>query len=123
MDSIAVTKADMTVARQETLSPFGLLTQLFTAELARRSAQSIGMYRPMQLAYLEESENEAQPAPAEIHFDLNIDLLVNRLLKDAREKEKSEKKAPTPTERILERIISRFFCLCTLWIASALYFL
>ena len=61
MDSIAVTKADMTVSRQEALSPFGLLTQLFTAELARRSTQTIGSYRPMQLAYLEDEEPAAQP--------------------------------------------------------------
>ena len=72
MESIAVTKADMTVARQELLSPFGLLTALFTEELAQRSGQTIGSYRPMQLAYLEDEAAQQQSAPPEIHFDLDV---------------------------------------------------
>ena len=68
MESIAVTKPDITVARQESLSPFGLLTALFTQELARRSSQVPGFYRPMQLAYLEEAEPEGEAAPPEIHI-------------------------------------------------------
>ncbi len=107
MESIAVTKADMTVARQELLSPFGLLTALFTEELARRSAQTIGSYRPMQLAYLEEDAAQQQGAPSEIHFDLDVNLLLDRLRKDAQETEKSEKKTQTPAERIVERVIER----------------
>ncbi len=109
MDSIAVTKANMTVSRQETLSPFGLLSQLFTAELARRSEQTIGSYRPMQLAYLEEPESEAQSSAPEIHFDLDINLLLDRLRKDGKrdEKEKNEKQGQAAAERILERVILR----------------
>ena len=71
MESIAVTKPDITVARQEALSPFGLLTALFTEEIVRRSSQTPGFYRPLQLAYLEEDSSDAQPAPPEIRFDLN----------------------------------------------------
>ena len=105
MESIAVTKPDMTVTRQELLSPFGLLTQLFTAELVRRNEHATGMYRPMQLAFLEDEGNEALPAPPEIHFDLNVDLIVNRLMKQAQEEKKKENK--TSTQRILERVILR----------------
>ena len=54
METLGVIKPDMRIERQETLSPFGLLTQLFTEELLRRNAQAMGSYRPMQLAYLEE---------------------------------------------------------------------
>ena len=41
MDSIAVVKPNMTVARQESLSPFGMLTQVFTEELVRRNGYII----------------------------------------------------------------------------------
>ena len=107
MDSIAVTKPNMTVTGQEALSPFGLLSELFTEELARRRSLSTGFYRPMTLAYLEEPEGEGLSSPPEIHFDLNVDLLLDRLLKDAREKEKNEEKPKTPAERILERVVVR----------------
>jgi len=92
MDSIAISKQDMTVAGQEnTLSPFGLLTQLFTQELLQRSAQGIGNYRPLRLAYLEEGDAEAAPQQApEIHFDLDVNLLVNRL------RQEEEKNRPLP---------------------------
>ncbi len=56
MDSIAVVKPNMTVARQESLSPFGMLTQVFTEELVRRNGQALGSYRPLRRAYLEEVE-------------------------------------------------------------------
>ena len=105
MESIAVTKPDMTVSRQEPLSPFGLLTELFTEELVRRSGQATGMYRPLRLAYLEEDGDEAQSAPPEVHFDLDVDLIVNRLMKQTQAKEKTESK--TPAQRILERVIVR----------------
>ncbi len=107
MESIAVTKPDMSVTRQDVLSPFGLLTALFTEEIARRNSRSTGFYRAMPLAYLEESEREVLPPPPEVRIELNIDLLLNRLLKDAREKEKNEKKPQTPPERILERVVVR----------------
>ena len=103
MDSIAVVKPNMTVARQESLSPFGMLTQVFTEELVRRNGQALGSYRPLRLAYLEEGEGE-QPAPPEIHFDFDVNLLVDRILKAEREKEKEKK---TPEQRILERVILR----------------
>ncbi len=107
MESIAVTKPDMSVTRQDALSPFGLLTALFTEEIARRNSRSTGFYRAMPLAYLEESEREALPPPPEVRIELNVDLLLNRLLKDARVKEKNEKKPQTPPERILERVVVR----------------
>ncbi|MBE7005316.1 MAG: hypothetical protein E7425_13760 [Ruminococcaceae bacterium] len=100
-----MTKQDMTVARQGTLSPFGMLTQLFSEELVRRNGQGIGTYRPMQLAYLEENADEGQPTPPEIHFDLDVNLLVNRILRERQDKDKQEKK--TPEQRILERVILR----------------
>ncbi len=103
MDSIAVVKPNMTVARQESLSPFGMLTQVFTEELVRRNGQALGSYRPLRLAYLEEGEGE-QPAPPEIHFDFDVNLLVDRILKAEREKEKEK---TTPERRILERVILR----------------
>lgn len=104
METLGVIKPDMRIERQETLSPFGLLTQLFTEELLRRNAQAMGSYRPMQLAYLEEGEPEETGASPEIHFDLDVDLIVNKLLKKEKDsKEKSEKK--TPSQRILERVI------------------
>ena len=106
MRSIAVTKPNPTAARQELLSPFALLTQLFTQELIRRNGQAIGSYRPMSLAYLEEEEREAQPVAPEIRFDLNIDLLVNRLAEERQDKQ-GGKKAETPAERIIERILLR----------------
>ncbi len=106
METLGVIKPDMRIERQETLSPFGLLTQLFTEELLRRNAQAMGSYRPMQLAYLEEGEPEETGASPEIHFDLDVDLIVNKLLKKEKDsKEKSEKK--TPSQRILERVILR----------------
>ena len=105
--SIAVTKPDMTLARQESLSPFGLLSQLFTEELVRRSARDVGMYRPMQLVYLEEEDTAAPAPPPEIHFDLNVDLLLQRLGKDAKGETKAAPKAQGPAERIIERVIER----------------
>ncbi len=107
MGSLGVIKPDMRIERQDTLSPFGLLTQLFTEELLRRNTQVMGNYRPMQLAYLEEGEQEAEAAPPEIHFDLDMDLIVNRLLKQERDKKKETGEKKTPAERILERVILR----------------
>ena len=110
MTTLAVLKPDIRIERQEPLSPFGLLAQLFTEELLRRNAQELGTYRPMRLAYLEEEEREGAAAPPEIHFDLDVDLIVNRLLKDREKKEKQEKaknEKLTPAERILERVILR----------------
>lgn len=106
METLGVIKPDMRIERQETLSPFGLLTQLFTEELLRRNAQAMGSYRPMQLAYLEEGEPEETGASPEIRFDLDVDLIVNKLLKKEKDsKDKNEKK--TPSQRILERVILR----------------
>ncbi len=107
MESIAVTKPNITVARQDVLSPFGLLTELFLQEIARRNNRSPGFYRPVSLAFLEESEREALPSPPEIHVDFDIDLFLNRLRKEAQEREKNEKKPQTPQERIIERVIVR----------------
>ncbi|MBQ9458297.1 MAG: hypothetical protein IJU66_00005, partial [Oscillospiraceae bacterium] len=91
MDSIAVCQQNMTVLGQESLSPFGLLTQLYTKELLERNQQTIGSYRPMQLAYLEEEEETQQQAPqSELHVDLNVELIVNRLMQEER-KQKQEK--------------------------------
>ena len=106
MRALPVIKADMRIERQESLSPFGLLTQVFTEELLRRNTQSLGNYRPLRLAYLEEEAEEAAPPP-EIHFDLDVDLVVNRILKaeKAKDGEKGEKKSPS--QRILERVILR----------------
>ena len=107
MGSLGVIKPDMRIERQDTLSPFGLLTELFTEELLRRNSQAMGNYRPMQLAYLEEGDQEGEAAPPEIHFDLDVDLIVNRLLKQEREKKKETGEKKTPAERILERVILR----------------
>ena len=107
MESIAVTKPNITVARQDVLSPFGLLTELFLQEIARRNNRSPGFYRPVSLAFLEESEREALPSPPEIQVDFNIDLFLNRLRKETQEREKNEKKSQTPQERIIERVIVR----------------
>ena len=107
MESIAVTKPDMRIERQESLSPFGFLNRVFAEELIRRNSQDIGYYRPMRLAYLEEEAEEPKTSP-EIHFDLDVDLIVNRLLKAEKgrdEKKREEKK--TPAQRILERVILR----------------
>ena len=60
MESIAVTKPDMRIERQESLSPFGFLNRVFAEELIRRNSQDIGYYRPMRLAYLEEEAPEAE---------------------------------------------------------------
>ncbi len=103
MESIAVTKPDMRIERQETLSPFGFLNRVFTEELIRRNHQSIGYYRPLRLAYLEEETPEAAPNPPEIHFDLDVDLIVNRLLRA----EKAGHEKETPARRILEKVILR----------------
>ncbi|MBR2716866.1 MAG: hypothetical protein IKD79_03920 [Oscillospiraceae bacterium] len=106
MESIAVTKPDIRIERQESLSPFGFLNRVFAEELIRRNSQDIGYYRPMRLAYLEEAEEPK--TPPEIHFDLDVDLIVNRLLKAEKgrdEKKREEKK--TPAQRILERVILR----------------
>ena len=62
MESIAVSRPNMTVTGQESLSPFGLLTQVFTQELLQRNGQGIGSYRPLRLAYLEEEEPEEKAA-------------------------------------------------------------
>ena len=107
MESIAVIKPNMTVARQESLSPFGLLTQVFTEELVRRHSKPMENYRPLRLAYLEEGEGEtaAQPAPLELHLDFDINLLVDRILKEQKKQAEQEKK--TPQQRILERVILR----------------
>ncbi len=106
MESIAVTKPDMRIERQESLSPFGFLNRVFAEELIRRNSQDIGYYRPMRLAYLEEAEEPK--TPPEIHFDLDVDLIVNRLLKaeKGRDEKKGEEKK-TPAQRILERVILR----------------
>ncbi len=108
MDSIGVIKPDIAVVRQGFLSPFGLLSQLFTQELLNRNEQSIGQYRPMPLIFLEEENVGAQASLPEIHFDLNLELIVNRLMKaeQAREEE-TKKKEKTARERILERVIVR----------------
>ena len=108
MENIAVTKENMTVARQEPLSPFGLLTQMFTAELVRRSSRELGAYRPMQLAYLEEEDAAAAPPAApELHIDLDVNVLLERLRRERETKPKEAPKAQTPAERIIERVIVR----------------
>ena len=113
MESIAITKPNMAVLSAEggmksALSPFGLLSALFTAELARRASQRIGEYRPLSLAFAEEQAAEnSEPLPApEVHLDLDVNLVL-KLLREERKKEKDEKKTPTVGERIIERVLLR----------------
>ena len=62
MDSIAVTKPDMGVLGQNRtgLSPFGILSALFTRDILDRTEQQIGWYEPLPLQFLEDGEEEEQ---------------------------------------------------------------
>ncbi len=107
MESIAVAKPNMRVTGQDPLSPFGLLSTLFFEEIARRRSQPLSFYRPISLIYLEDMEERRMPAPPELHMKFNVELLLNRLFKQTREKTKGETKPKTPPERILERVVLR----------------
>lgn len=65
MDSIAVTKTDMAVAKRDRLglSLFGLLSLAFGDEIRTRSAWQTGLYREEPLALLEEGEPVLAHAP------------------------------------------------------------
>ena len=109
MKSIAMTKPDMTVARQEKsgLSPFGILSAMFTRDVIRQSEQQIGQYSPLPLLFLEEeAEEEQRPRPElTVNFDLEIILKAIREEQEKREKEETRKK--TPEQRICSARVKR----------------
>ena len=79
MDSIAVTKTDMAVAKRDRLglSLFGLLSLAFGDEIRTRSAWQTGLYREEPLALLEEGESVLAHAPErELHLDVDLKVVL-----------------------------------------------
>ena len=104
------------------LSPFGLLSRLFTLELAGRVHQEEGLWQTLPLELLEDGETEASreaPPVPEIHLNLDLKILTKALREElarqperapeAKEKREGETKPAvlTTEQRILERILLR----------------
>ena len=110
MDSIAVTKPDMGVLGQNRtgLSPFGILSALFTRDILDRTEQQIGWYEPLSLQFLEDGEEEErQTRPPEITLKFDLDVLLKTIREQQMKNEAEEKSPKTPEQRILERIVLR----------------
>ena len=104
MDSIAVTKPDMAVAKRDRLglSLFGLLSLAFGDEVRARSAWQTGLYREEPLALLEEGEPVPAHAPErELHLDVDLKVVLETLKQEQRQADKRQAQA---VERILERV-------------------
>lgn len=104
MDSIAVTKPDMVVAKRDRLglSLFGLLSLAFGDEIRARSAWQTGLYREEPLALLEEGEPVPAHAPErELHLDVDLKVVLETLKQERRQADKRQAQA---VERILERV-------------------
>ncbi|BFL41006.1 hypothetical protein [Agathobaculum massiliense] len=104
MDSIAVTKTDMAVAKRDRLglSLFGLLSLAFGDEIRTRSAWQTGLYREEPLALLEEGEPVLAHAPErELHLDVDLKVVLETLKKERRQADKRQAQA---VARILERV-------------------
>ncbi|MBR1497075.1 MAG: hypothetical protein IJ617_05570, partial [Oscillospiraceae bacterium] len=122
MKQIAIINPNIATVHQDSLglSPFGLLSRLFTQELAGRVHQEEGMWQPLALALLEDPENEESrempPAP-EIHLNLDLKIITKALReefarqseREPKEKKGREKTPPVRTteQRVLERILLR----------------
>ena len=109
MKSIAVTKPDMAVLRQDRtgLSSFGMLSALFGQEVLQRSQRRLGFWQPVALELLEEE----QPQAAE-KGGVNINLDMTVLLKALREEQKGlreqDKREKARTmEKLVERVVLR----------------
>ena len=119
MKRIAVLNPNMTTVEQSRLglSHFGLLSRLFTLELASRVRQAEGLWQALALELLEDGEKEEQPPPApEIQLNLDLKIITKALREElarqperASEKKETEKKpdALTVEQRVLERILLR----------------
>ena len=104
MDSIAVTKTDMAVAKRDRLglSLFGLLSLAFGDEIRTRSAWQTGLYREEPLALLEEGEPVLAHAPErELHLDVDLKVVLETLKKERRQADKRQEQA---VARIFERV-------------------
>lgn len=136
MDSISVIKPDMAVLGLKTLglSPFGVLSQLFTMELCRRAGQDVTPLIPMELTLLDEGGEDEEQSAGGAKLDLSLELVIRRLSetvirreidrytksaargsavpgpsapRQAREGGISEKDAPKLSAQELERVILR----------------
>ena len=88
MRSIAITKPDMTVLGQDNvgLSPFGILSALFTREVIRRSQQQTGPYSPLPLEFLEEEDGEEPKTSPELTLKLDLELILKTIREELKEK-------------------------------------
>ena len=90
------------------LSPFGILSALFTREIMERGEQQIGWYEPLHLQLLEDGEQEEEQPPApQINVKFDLDVLLRAIREEQDKDEKPDKTPKTPEQRILERIILR----------------
>ena len=90
------------------LSPFGILSALFTRDIMERSEQQIGWYEPLPLQFLEDGEQEEEQAPVpKINLTFDLEVLLKAIREERKKDEKAEKAPKTPEQRILERIILR----------------
>ena len=123
MKQMTVINPNMATLGQERmeLSPFGLLSRLFTLELSDRVRREEGLWQQLPLEFLEDGErdasDQASPAP-EIYLNLDLKILTKALReeqkrnseKKGKEEKKDDQKSPaayTAQQRILERILLR----------------
>jgi len=97
MDTIARTKADISVLRKDILpvSPFGMLSQAFTEEILGRFESGPGMYPMYGLELLYPMENAGEAlVGGNVHLEVQLKLILQQLKESGR----------TPAaERILEK--------------------
>ncbi|MBO4913905.1 MAG: hypothetical protein J5449_01750, partial [Oscillospiraceae bacterium] len=81
MDSISVIKPDMAVLGLNTLglSPFGVLSQLFTMELSSRAGLDVTPMLPLDLALLSEDGGDEEQTQQSRRLDLSLELIIRRL--------------------------------------------
>ena len=109
MDSIAVTKPDTAVLGQNKtgLSPFGILSALFTREILERGEQQIGWYEPLHLQLLEDGEQEEEQPPApQINVKFDLDVLL-RAIREEQDKDEKPDKTPNSRLRFLPTALTR----------------
>ena len=106
MKNLSVLKPDMAVLGQDRvgLTPFGLLTQLFTREVTDRAGTGTGAYQPIALAFVEQGEEQEQPPAPQINLELELTVVLERLGRQLRE----EGRPPSGVQqRIVEQVLLR----------------
>ena len=106
MKNLSVLKPDMAVLGQDRvgLTPFGLLTQLFTREVTDRAGTGTGAYQPIALAFVEQGEEQEQPPAPQINLELELTVVLERLGRQLREEGRP---LSGVQQRIVEQVLLR----------------